>query len=119
MRDWLENLNKINGSEVVMGNNVSWKVEGTGSVTLKFENGYIYTLERVKYILELNTNFISMGDLDDIGLHGKLGDGMLKVMRGSLVMFKGVIRNGIHVIKAEIVKKAIFEASLLLKLMPL
>jgi len=47
----------------------------------------------VRYVPELSRNLISIGNLDDLGLLGKVGDGLLKVMRGSLVMFKGVKRN--------------------------
>lgn len=43
-RAYLDNFKKIDGGEVVMGNNVACRVEGVENVTLKFDNGYIYTL---------------------------------------------------------------------------
>lgn len=61
-----------------MGNNVSCRVVGI----------YRYTLEKVKYVPKLNSNIISMGDLDDIGLEGKIGNDILKVTKGSLVSLK-------------------------------
>lgn len=67
-KSWLEDFKKISGGEVVMGNNIVYKVDRIGNVTLKFENEYIYILERVRYVLELKKNLISMGKLDDIGL---------------------------------------------------
>lgn len=39
----LENIKNINWGEVVMGNNVTYRVEGIGIVTLKFINEYIFT----------------------------------------------------------------------------
>ncbi|KAL2505113.1 putative gag-pol polyprotein [Abeliophyllum distichum] len=45
------------------------------------------------------------GDLDGMGTCGKFGDGMLKVIKGSLVIFKGFKRNGIYVTQTEIVSQ--------------
>lgn len=50
--------------------------EENESVTLKFANGYIYTLERARYILDLNRNVILMGNLYDIGLQCKIENGI-------------------------------------------
>lgn len=94
-RSWVQDFKKVGGGEVVMGNNIACKVEGLGNVTLKFENGYMYTLERVRYVPELKRNLISMGELDDLGMCGRIGDGLMKVIKGSLVIFKGIKKNGI------------------------
>lgn len=102
-RSWLQDFKKLRGGEVVMGNNIACKVEGLGNVTLKFENGYMYILERVRYVPKLKKNLISMGELDDLGMCGRIGDGLMKVIKGSLVIFKGVKKNGIYVVKAETV----------------
>lgn len=51
-KHWLENYEKINGGKIVMRNNVC-RVKGIRLVTLKFENRYIYTLERVRHAFEL------------------------------------------------------------------
>lgn len=74
MRPWLEDFRDLDGGEVVMGNDAACKVKGIGSVTLKFENGYTFTLERVRYVPDLNRNLISMSNPDDIGLNDKIGD---------------------------------------------
>ncbi|CAI9761832.1 unnamed protein product [Fraxinus pennsylvanica] len=103
-RPWLENFNDLDGGEVVMGYNVACMIREIGNVTLKFENGYTFTLKRVGYVLDLNRNLISMGDLDGIGLQGKIEDGSLKVIKGSLIIFKGTKRNGIYVTRASIVQ---------------
>lgn len=70
-----------------MGNNAAYRVLRIGSVILKFENGYTFTLRRVRYIPDLNRNLISMGNLDDTGLKGNFGDGLLKIVKGFLVIF--------------------------------
>lgn len=46
-----------------------------------------------------------MGGLDDIGLQARLGNGMLKMIKGSLVILKGTKRNDINVTRAEVVTK--------------
>lgn len=102
-RPWLENFKDLDGGEVVMGNNVACSIKGIGSVTLKFDNGYTFTLERVKYIPDLNRNLISMGNLDDIGLQSWIGDGSLKIIKGTLIIFKGTKRNDIYVTRASVV----------------
>lgn len=94
-----------------MGNNIACKVDGIGKVTLKFENAYIYIFERVRYVLELNRKLISMKNLDDMGLLGKIGNGLLKVIKGYLNIFKRVKRNGIYVVMANIIGNYIAESS--------
>ncbi|XP_022866007.1 uncharacterized protein LOC111385817, partial [Olea europaea var. sylvestris] len=76
----LQDFKKLAGGEVVLRNNIACRVERLGNVTLKFENGYMYTLERVR-----------------------IRDGLMNVINGSLVIFKGVKKNGIYVARAEII----------------
>lgn len=52
---------KFDGGKVVMNNNVACKVDRIGNVTLKFENWYIYTLEKVRYVPKLNRNYFYGG----------------------------------------------------------
>lgn len=60
----------------------------------------IYTLERVRYVIELNRDLISMGDLNALGVEGRIGNSLLKVNKGSLVIFTVTKRNGIYITKA-------------------
>lgn len=71
-KSWLENYKNFGGGEVVIGENVACRIKGIGSVILKFENGYTFTLERVRYTPNLNRNLISIGNLDDIDLQGRI-----------------------------------------------
>lgn len=63
-------------------------MKGVGNVTLKFENGFVYTLERVRYVPMLSRNLISMGGLDDMGVEGRIENGILKVLRKYLPILK-------------------------------
>lgn len=58
-----------------MGSNITCEIDGIRDITLKFENGFIYILERVRYMPNLNRNLISKGDLEGTGLQGRIGNG--------------------------------------------
>lgn len=50
---WLEDYRDVDGEEVVMVSNAACRVKGIGNVNLKFEIGYNFTLETVKYVIDL------------------------------------------------------------------
>lgn len=86
------------------------KVKGIGSVTLKYENGYNYNFERVRSqdyrnVSNLNRNLILMGNLDDIGLQGKIEDEILKMIKWFLLIFKSTKTNRVYVNKDAIYDK--------------
>jgi len=43
----------------------------------------------VRYVSQLKKNFISVGALKALGLEISIGDGVLKMTRGSMVFFEG------------------------------
>ena len=53
-------------------------------------------LTKVRYIPELKRNLISLGMLDELGLVVKVENGILKILKSSLIMMKGVKKNGIY-----------------------
>lgn len=56
-------------------------------------------------------NLISKGDSDNIGLQDRIGDSLLKVINGSIIIFKVTKRIGIYVTKYDAVLKYTAEAS--------
>lgn len=52
-----------------------------------------------------------MDDLDDVSLPARLGNGMLKVIKMSLVIFNSTKRNDIYVTRAEVISGYIAESS--------
>lgn len=48
---------------------------------------------------ELKRNLISLGMLDNMGCSIKLESGTLKVMRGSMILMKGDMKNGLYVLQ--------------------
>lgn len=63
----------------------------------------MYTLERVRYVPELKKNLIFMREFDDLGMYGRIGDGTMTIIKGSLIIFKRVKKNGIFVTRAKLV----------------
>lgn len=72
---------------------------GIGSVRLKLADGAIRVLEGVRYVPDLKRNLISLGMLDAQGYVYKAEGGVLKVTKGSMVMMRGELVNGLYKLK--------------------
>ncbi|KAL2487396.1 Uncharacterized protein Adt_32152 [Abeliophyllum distichum] len=82
---------------------VAYNITGISDVTVRFDSGFVHTLKGVRYIPHMGRNLISAGELEKIGFVGVLGNGMLKMTKGALRAFKAVRRNGIYIVRAEVV----------------
>ena len=82
-----------------MGNDSSCRVVGRGSIRLKMFDGMIRELRDVRHVPDLKRNLISLGMLDKIGCLVKLESGTLKVLKGSMVVMKGNMSNGLYVLQ--------------------
>ena len=49
----------------------------------------------MRYVLQLKRNLISIGALEALGLAVSIRDGVLKIIKGSMVVLKGVRRNNL------------------------
>ncbi|KAH9752684.1 hypothetical protein KPL71_014795 [Citrus sinensis] len=87
------------GGKVLMGNNASCKVIGIGSVRLKMSDGIIRELDNVRHIPELKRNLISLSMLDKAGCCIRLESSSLKVIKGSLILMKGVMQHGLYILQ--------------------
>ena len=81
-----------------MGNNAFCKVIGIGSVRLKMSDGIIRELHNVRHIPELKRNLISLSMLDKAGCCIRLESSSLKVIKGSLILMKGVMQHGLYIL---------------------
>ena len=88
----------INGGSVLMGNNIACKTIGIGIIRIKTRDGVVRTLTDVRYIRELNKNFISLGTLDSIGCRFSTKGGVIKVCRCSPIMMKGKKINCLYIL---------------------
>ncbi|KAL0283401.1 UNVERIFIED_CONTAM: Retrovirus-related Pol polyprotein from transposon TNT 1-94, partial [Sesamum angustifolium] len=78
---------------VSMANKKRCDIQGLGDVCLTFSDGYKLTLRNVRYVPDLNHNLMSCAALEEEGLEGRWGKGIMKVMKGSLTVFKADRRN--------------------------
>jgi hypothetical protein len=72
-----------------MGNDMACKIVGIETIKIKTDNGIVRTLIELRHVLELKKNLISMGALDTIGCKIVQQNGVLKVIRGALLVMKG------------------------------
>ncbi|KAH9704893.1 Integrase catalytic domain-containing protein [Citrus sinensis] len=90
---------RFDGGKVLMGNNALCKVTGIGSVRLKMSDGIIRELDNVRHIPELKRNLISLSMLDKAGCSIKLELSSLKVIKGSFILMKGEMQNGLYILQ--------------------
>ena len=112
-RDWFTTYQPIEGGVVLMGNNISCKVVGIGSIRIKMHDGVVRTLTNVRHILDLKKNLISLGTLDSQGCKYCTEGGVLRVCKGSLIVIKGKLVNGLYLLQGStIVGVAVVSSSL-------
>jgi len=71
-------------------------MEGIGTVHIKMFDGMMQELKDVRYVPQLKRNFISVGALKALDLEVSIRDGVLKMIKGSMVVLKGVRRNNLY-----------------------
>ena len=71
-----------------LGNNIRCDVVGVGGVRVRMHDDIVRTLIGVRHVPELKKNMISLSSLDSIGCRQTLEGGILKVVRGTLVIMK-------------------------------
>ncbi|KAH9769407.1 Integrase catalytic domain-containing protein [Citrus sinensis] len=84
---------RFDDGKVLMGNNAFCKVTGIGSVRLKMSYGIIRELP------ELKRNLISLSMLDKAGCSIRLESSSLKVIKGSCILMKGEMQNGLYILQ--------------------
>ena len=69
-----------------MGNNATCKIADIGSIQIKMVDGMVRTFSDVRHVPGLKKHLISLGTLDKNGCRIACQGGVLKVIRGSLVV---------------------------------
>jgi len=69
---------------------------GKGTVRIRMYDGTLRELKEVRYILSMTKNIISVGALEAEGLKGTLGEGVLNMSSGSLVVLKSIRHNNLY-----------------------
>ncbi|CAM8965989.1 unnamed protein product [Rhodiola kirilowii] len=89
-KEWFSEIDESFQSTVKLGNNTRMQVKGIGSIRLEIE-GITQTIGKVYYVPDLTNNLLSIGQLQEKGVHILFKDGFCKVYhpdRGLIVNTK-------------------------------
>jgi hypothetical protein len=89
-REWFYEFEKYDGGDVFLGDESTTKIMEHGRVKLLLKYGRIKTLPGVLHIPKQARSIISISKLDDVGVDTVLGKGTCKMVRGEMVLMRGV-----------------------------
>jgi len=95
-RKLIANFEELDSGLISMGDGHTCRLVGKGTVRIKMYDGTLRELKKVRYIPSMTKNIISIGALEAKGLRGTLGEGVLRMSSGSLVVLKGIRRNNVY-----------------------
>lgn len=87
-REWFDQYEPISGGSVYMGNDHVLEIAGIGTIKLKMYDGTIRTIQKVRHVKGLKKNLLSLGQLDDGGCKTRIENGIMKIVKGTLVVMK-------------------------------
>ncbi|KAI4363876.1 hypothetical protein MLD38_020041 [Melastoma candidum] len=97
-RDWFTTYTPVAGGVVLMGNNATCSVVGSGTVRVRMHDGVIRTLSNVRHVPDLRKNLISLGVLDAHGYKIAIESGVIRISCGALVVMKGTKTGSLYVL---------------------
>lgn len=83
-----------------MANDKKCTVIGIGDIYLRFDSGSSYMLKNVRHVSDLNYNLLSCAVLEEDGLDGKWGKWVMKIMKGSLLLFTALKKHNLYICTA-------------------
>jgi hypothetical protein len=89
-REWFNEYEKYDGGDGFLGDDLTNKIMGRGRVKLLLKYGRIFTLPGFLHIVDLSRHLISVSKLDDAGVDTLLGKGTCRMVRGAMVLMRGV-----------------------------
>jgi hypothetical protein len=89
-RELFPEYEKHDGGDVFLGDDSIEKILGHGRVELLLKDGRIRTLPGVLHIPKLSRSLISISKLDDVGVDTIFGKNTCKMVRGEMVLMRGV-----------------------------
>nr|GEU67069.1 retrotransposon protein, putative, Ty1-copia subclass [Tanacetum cinerariifolium] len=102
-RSWFTTYESFNGGNVYMGNHSICHVIGKGNIQVKMHDGGVRTITRVRHVLALKRNLISLSTLEASGCKYSGEGGVMKIFKGSLVLMKAIQSGGLHVLHGTVV----------------
>ena len=100
---WFASFQKLDRGLVSFGDGHTCQIEEIGTARIKLFDGMVKEFKDERYVPQLKKNLISVGALEVQGLRGTLGEGVLKMSNGSLVVLKGIRCNKLYYLKGNTV----------------
>ena len=79
-----------------MGNDITYKVVRIYTIQIKMHDDIVRALTNVRHVPNLKKILISLGTLNSNGCTYKVGDGVLRISKGALIVMKGKKINGLY-----------------------
>jgi hypothetical protein len=89
-KEWFCEYEQYDGGDVFLGDDSSKKIIGRGRVRLTLQDGRKRTLPVVLHIMGLEKNLIYVSKMSDASVHTLFQKDSCKVVRGAMVLMKGV-----------------------------
>jgi hypothetical protein len=89
-REWFSEYEKYDGGDVFLGDDSTTKILGRERIKLLLKDRRIITLPGVLYIPKLARSLICVSKMEDVGVDTIFGKGTSKMVRGAMVLMRGV-----------------------------
>jgi hypothetical protein len=89
-KEWFSEYEKYDGGDVFLGDESTTKILGHGRVKLLLKYGRIRTLPGVLHIPKVAKSLISVSKMEYAGVDTIFGKGTWKMVRGEMVLMRGV-----------------------------
>ncbi|KAK2973991.1 hypothetical protein RJ640_022714 [Escallonia rubra] len=110
-RDWFATYRSFNGGKVLLGNDVACKVAGISSIQIRMHDGIVRTLTDVRNVPELRKILISLGTLDSNSCSYRAAGGVMRIMKGALVVMKELKQNSLYFLQGSTITIAVAAAA--------
>ena len=115
-REWFCEYEKYDGGDVFLGDDRKARIVGRGKVKLELQGGRVRTLPGVLHIPALARNMISVSKLDDVGVKTMFEKYTCKMVRGALILMRGVRIGTLYKLQGSTVIDGCFRAGKMTKL---
>ena len=90
-----------------MGNDYALEITDIGTIKIKMFNGTIRTIGEVRHVNDLKKNILSLGQMDSHGYKIHVENGIMKIVKGELVLMKEekIVAN-LFILKEETLQEA-------------
>jgi len=95
-RELFASFKELDCALISMGDDHICRLVCKDVVRIKMYDGTMRELKDVRYIPRMTKNLISVGALKVESLRETLGEGVLKISSGSLLVLKGIRRNNVY-----------------------